>query len=1074
MTPIRVITATALFDGHDVSINIFRRLLQRKGCEVIHLGHSRSVNEVVSAAVQEDVDAVLVSSYQGGHNEYYPFLVEELRRFSSTPILVFGGGGGVILPSEIEALQKQGVERIYHAEEGRKLGIEGIVDDIIKRILQKRANNTVINNNNINDLSSKTPHLLSKLISYIENSTTPDAKLFNVIEELAKKNHGVVLGVTGTGGSGKSSLTDELIGRILKVSRDATIAVLAVDPSKSLTGGALLGDRIRMNSIYNSRVYMRSFATRGSGDELSGAVKDAAIACKAAGFSLIVIETSGIGQSDSAILGVSDLSMYVMTAEYGAPTQLEKIDMLELANFTVLNKCCRPESEDAFRQVMLNHIRLKGIRVAHKREGSIINQKLPVYATEANEFNHHGVNALFKDVIQALFQKGARFCVDESALNLLSTDGHKDFRKQNGPSGYYLAEIADTIRKYHERTKSESEKATNCFSIRRTISIVGPDEKEQTKSLKLLLDKEEQKFSHETREAIAHWNKTATQYESESIAYKVREKTYSLPTRTVSVSGISIPKVALPKFLCDGDIVRFIREENLPGYFPYTAGVFPFRSTLEEPQRQFAGEGCPEKTNKRLHYLSRGKSAKRLSIAFDPITLYGESPDVRPDIYGKIGESGVSISTIDDMRRLFKGFDLSSSSTSVSMTINGPAPVMLAMYFMSAILEKEDLEKRKLTKEEQISLFRTLRGTVQADILKEDQSQNTCIFSIDFALRLMGDVQKFFAKNGLKNYYTISVSGYHIAEAGANPITQLAFTLANGFHYVEYFLSLGLQIDDFAHNLSFFFSNGLDAEYAVLGRVARKIWAITLREKYGANERSQKLKYHIQTSGRSLHAEEIELNDIRTTLQALLAYHDNCNSLHTNAYDEAVTTPTEDSVRRAMAIQLIIAREFGLSLNENPNQGSFIISELTDLVEAAVLEEFCNIARRGGVLGALEKQYQRGKIQEESLYYEEQKESGAISVVGVNFFVNDSPNLDYDRMEVRRADSEEKNRQLERLHEFETRHADKTESALKKLKETALSGGNIFEALLEAVQVASLGKITKVLFELGGQYRRNL
>ncbi|MBL8025925.1 MAG: cobalamin-dependent protein [Fibrobacteres bacterium] len=1061
MKPIRIVTATTLFDGHDVSINIFRRLFQRKGCEVVHLGHSRSVDEVVSAAVEEDADAVLVSSYQGGHNEYYRYLVDKLAESSKVRIPVFGGGGGVILPSEIEALHAYGVERIYHAEEGQRLGLEGIVDNVIERIKKLRSQISA-------DISS-IPHL----ITHLENTEiNPD--LENRLKAAAADKKSVVLGITGTGGSGKSSLTDELVSRLLKVSNDVRIAILAVDPSKSLTGGALLGDRIRMNSIDSNRVFFRSFATRGSGHELSHAIKDSVLACKAEGFSIVIVETSGIGQSNHAVLDVADVSVYVMTAEYGAPTQLEKIDMLELADFTALNKCRRPESEDAFRQVLLNYVRLKGIKFSHQKPGSLLRLKVPVYATEANEFNHPGVNALFRDLLDAFINRGAQFTIDEKILGTYSIEGHRDFIKQTGPSGYYLAEIADTLKKYHTKVENEAQKAETCQALRKTIEVFAKKGDEILEALRKELQTFENELSDETCSLLKEWPAIKERYSAADITYKVREKLISVSTKSASLAGLSIPRVALPRYSSDGDLVRFLYSENLPGHFPYTAGVFPFKSTAEDPQRQFAGEGSPEKTNRRLHYLSKDKPAKRLSIAFDPLTLYGESPDKRPDIFGKIGESGVSIATIDDMRRLFKGFDLLHPKTSVSMTINGPAPVILAMYFMTAVAEYEEKEGRILSDEERMELFRSLRGTVQADILKEDQSQNTCIFSIDFALRMMGDVQKYFANNRIRNYYTISISGYHIAEAGANPVTQLAFTLANGFHYVEHFLSLGLNIDDFAHNLSFFFSNGLDAEYSVLGRVARRIWAVSMRDKYGANERSQKLKYHIQTSGRSLHAQEIELNDVRTTLQALLAYYDNCNSLHTNAYDEAVTTPTEESVRRAMAIQLIVAKEFGMTANENPNQGSFIIEELTGLVEEAVLAEFRNIARRGGVLGAMEKQYQRGRIQEESLYYEEQKENGTVSIVGVNTFINENSRFDYDRMEVRRADIEEKELQIKRLMEFERRHAGESEPALQKLKEAALTGGNIFEALLTAVKVASIGKISKVLFELGGKYRRNV
>lgn len=1081
MHPIRVITAASRFDGHDVSINLFRRLLQKLGAEVIHLGHNRSVAEVVQTAIEEDVDAVLVSSYQGGHNEYFRYLVDLLREKGGSDILIFGGGGGVILPSEIEALQKYGVERLYHAEDGRKMGVHGIAEDIMERIRRKRVNINPLDilNEKIHLLTEKNKLVIGKLITLLESfSHLPESsQLLNRLEKVPGKN-GVILGITGTGGSGKSSLTDEIILRFLKTSPDITIAVLAVDPSKSTTGGALLGDRIRMNSIYNDRVFFRSFATRGAQSELNPAVKHSINILKKAGFDLVIVETPGIGQGDSTITNIADYSIYVMTHEYGAPSQLDKIDMLDLADFVIINKADHIGSEDALREVILKYIRNKNIRVSLASKQSLFDLDVPVYATNASEFNNAGCNALFKGILEKVRQRPMTFTVDDKMVALLSTEKHRDFRPIHTRNTNYLAEIADTVKNYHKRVKREVELAKKCYSLKNTIQVLKEQQNDHhatISQLQTLFDHYYQSMHPETRQFLESWPKIKDLYSAETMTYRVRDKEICVQTFTESICGSKIPKVALPRYESWGELVEFFYKENLPGYFPFTAGVYPFKRTEEEPRRQFAGEGTPERTNRRFHYLCRNDRAKRLSVAFDGVTLYGEDPAYEPDIFGKVGESGVSICTLDDMTKLFEGFDLQDPLTSVSMTINGPAPIMLALYFMTAVRQQSERLGRPLTREEQIEVFRMLRGTVQADILKEDQAQNTCIFSIDFSLKMLGDIQKFFVQNKIRNYYSLSISGYHIAEAGANPITQLAFTLANGFHYVEYFLNLGMHVDDFAPNLSFFFSNGMDPEYSVIGRVARRIWAIAMKEKYHANERSQKLKYHIQTSGRSLHAQEIDFNDIRTTLQALIAYYDNCNSLHTNAYDEAVTTPTEESVRRAVAIQLIINKEFGLARNENPNQGSFIIEELTDLVEEAVLAEFYRISYRGGVLGAMEKQYQRSKIQEESLYYEELKERGEYPVIGVNTFVDEkNATRAYDEMEITRATVEEKEEQIKNLEKFKRKGKENREKALNELKERILSGFNIFEALLDAVQYLSLGEITHLLYQIGGKYRRNL
>jgi len=1078
---IRVVTATAIFDGHDVSVNIFRRVLQARGLEVIHLGHSRSVDEVVQSAIEEDADAILVSSYQGGHNEYFKYIVDQLKKYHAENILVFGGGGGVILPSEIKDLQKYGIERLYHADDGKTLGIDGIAADLIDRIEKQRTERQTHKpgpKTDIFDVHPGNSRSIAKLISVMENGTESEKEQLRAKLTENDKGCSSVLGITGTGGSGKSSITDELVNRFLKVSQDVTVAILAVDPSKSTTGGALLGDRIRMNSIYHDRVYMRSFATRGSASEISNAAAEAICVLKAAGYDVIIVETSGIGQKDHSITDVSDQSIYVMTAEYGAPTQLDKIDMLDLADFIVVNKCLKPGSEDAVREVTLRHIRAHHIKVSHAEIGSILDLELPIYATVANQFNNPGLNQLFIDILNAFEKKHPRrYQIEENILGLLTTDGHKDFTRLRGLGTHYLDDIANTVENYHRKAEKAVENAERCYGLKKALEVIerDGDGTKTAEELKTLYDKYKAKLTADSVAFIEQWPATKEKYQQEEMVLPVREKQVKVHTGVKSLSGSRIPRVALPNYNSWGELLRYYYKENLPGCFPFTASVFPFQRAQEDPKRQFAGEGSPEKTNKRFHYLSRNDPSKRLSTAFDPITLYGENPDIKPDVYGKIGESGVSICTLDDMKKLYAGFDLADPMTSVSMTINGPAPIILAMYFNTALDQATEKKGTNLTAAEKVELFRMLRGTVQADILKEDQGQNACIFSIDFALRMMGDVQKFFSQNKIRNYYTISISGYHIAEAGANPITQLAFTLADGFHYVEYFRTLNLEVDDFAKNLSFFFSNGMEPEYSVIGRVARRIWAIAMRDRYEAGEDSQKLKYHIQTSGRSLHAQEIDFNDIRTTLQAVFAFYDNCNSLHTNSYDEAVTTPTEESVRRSMAIQLILNKEFGMLKNENPNQGSFIIEELTDLVEKAVLEEFRRISFRGGVLGAIEKQYQRNKIQEESLCYEELKHSGAYPLIGVNTYLNENPDQSlYDTMEVRRATPEEKQSQLDNLKAFEQRNADKTQEALQALKRVILSNENIFQELLNTVRCASLGQITNLLYEVGGKYRRNM
>ncbi len=1069
--PVRFVTASSLFDGHDASINIMRRILQSTGAEVIHLGHNRSVEEVVYAAIQEDAQGIAISSYQGGHVEYFKYIVDLLKELGAEHIKVFGGGGGTIIPREIKELHDYGVDWIFSPEDGRKFGLQGMINRIME---QSDFLPAIDETKDKERLYQGERDAIAKFITYMENTDHHSEERQRLLAELREKGNKnfPVLGITGTGGAGKSSLTDELIRRFLNEIPDKKIAIISIDPTKRKTGGALLGDRIRMNAIFNERIYMRSLATRESRDELSAAINDVLDVVRATGYDFAIVETSGIGQGNAAITDVTDLSMYVMTAEFGAPSQLEKIDMIDYADFIVINKFEQRGSEDA-----LNHVRKQ-----YERSRMLFGkdkETFPVFGTIASQFNDKGTNSLLAGIVDILNERYGWEEEIDFERNVLS-------EKQNqiitADRRHYLREIASYIRNYNQKIESQSEIARKLYQLYGVMDVM--EDKEAQELIKQTIDQYEKKLDGSSRELLESWDKTKEQYSQETITFKVRDKEIVTEIVTESLSGLKIPKVAFPSFQDWGERLHWMMKENVPGAFPFTAGVFPFKREGEDPTRQFAGEGTPERTNRRFHYLSKDSDAKRLSTAFDSVTLYGEDPAERPDIYGKVGESGVNICTLDDMKKLYAGFDLTDPLTSVSMTINGPAPIILAMYFNTAIDQQiakfKEAHDREPNPQEYAEIKKAtitvIRGTVQADILKEDQGQNTCIFSTEFALRMMGDIQEYFIDNGVRNYYSVSISGYHIAEAGANPITQLAFTLANGFTYVEYYLSRGMDVNKFAQNLSFFFSNGLDPEYTVIGRVARRIWAITMREKYGASERSQKLKYHVQTSGRSLHAQEIDFNDIRTTLQALLAIQDNTNSLHTNAYDEAITTPTEESVRRAMAIQMIINKEFGLIKNENSIQGSFIVDELTDLVEEAVLKEFEKMNDRGGVLGAMERQYQRGKIQEESLYYEHKKHSGELPIVGVNTYVNPNPasDEDIDSMELARASQEEKQHQIKELRQFQKQYEDKAGAALNKLKQTATSGGNIFEELLETVKVASLGQITDALYQVGGQYRRNM
>jgi methylmalonyl-CoA mutase len=1046
---IRFVTAASLFDGHDASINIMRRILQASGAEVIHLGHNRSVDEVVSAALQEDVQGIAVSSYQGGHLEYFKYMLDLLRGQDGGHIKVFGGGGGVIVPAEIKELHDYGVARIYSPEDGQRMGLQGMINDMLARCDF--------------DPARKNPKTLAQTITALELGVFRERKS---LPEKARANPAPVLGITGTGGAGKSSLTDELVRRFrLDQGEGLKIAVLSVDPTRKKTGGALLGDRIRMNAIHGPNVFMRSLATRGTGTELSAALGDAIAACRAAGYGLVMVETAGIGQGDAAIVPHVNASLYVMTPEFGAASQLEKIDMLDFADFVAINKFDRRGAEDALRDVRK--------QVQRNREAfRTPPEEMPVFGTIAARFNDDGVSALYHAVAAKLGFQAKKL---PRPAGKVSSAVHVVVPPKRQR---YLADIAEAVRGYHRRVDEQSRLARERQQLLGTRAMLGKDFPE----LDALL--EARKLDAEAQKLLDAWPRVVKSYSGDEQVVKVRGKESRTRLTGTSLSGTRVPKVALPKYQDHGELLRWRMRENLPGEFPYTAGVFHFKRENEDPTRMFAGEGDPFRTNKRFHLLSRDMPAKRLSTAFDSVTLYGFDPDERPDIYGKVGNSGVSIATLDDMKVLYSGFDLCDPSTSVSMTINGPAPTILAMFFNTAIdqqVEKFLREKgRSPTPAEHESLKKntlgTVRGTVQADILKEDQGQNTCIFSTEFSLKVMGDIQEYFIGHKVKNFYSVSISGYHIAEAGANPISQLAFTLANGFTFVEAYLARGMKIDEFAPNLSFFFSYGMDPEYAVLGRVARRIWAVAMRDRYGASERSQKLKFHSQTSGRSLHAQEIAFNDIRTTLQALISTYDNTNSLHTNAYDEAITTPTEDSVRRAMAIQLIINKEWGLAKNENPNQGSFIVDELTDLVEEAVLKEFEAISSRGGVLGAMETGYQRSKIQEESLYYEHRKHDGSYPIVGVNTFpaVDKSGDPVPQKLELIRSTEEEKRSQLRRLREFQERNQASSGAMLERLRQAVMRDENVFAVLMDAVRVCSLGQITHALFEVGGQYRRSM
>ncbi|WP_111706712.1 methylmalonyl-CoA mutase family protein [Lutibacter citreus] len=1134
---IRIVTAASLFDGHDASINVMRRIIQATGVEVIHLGHDRSVEEVVNCAIEEGANAIALTSYQGGHNEYFKYMYDLLKEKEASNIKVFGGGGGVILPEEIKELMDYGITRIYSPDDGREMGLQGMINDMVEK--SDFATGEFIDFN-IEELANKNSHQIAKTISGAENFSEKHINFISEIRKRSKQSKIPVLGITGTGGSGKSSTVDEIVRRFLIDFPKKTIAIVSVDPSKRKTGGALLGDRIRMNSIKNERVYMRSLATRQANLALSKHVNDAVDILKVAGFDLVILETSGIGQSDTEILDHSDVSLYVMTPEYGAATQLEKIDMIDFADVIALNKFDKRGALDALRDVKKQYQRNHNLW-----ENDV--ETMPVYGTIASQFNDPGTNEIYTVLIKKLNEKTASNF--KSSFILDDKLSKKQFIIPPNRTRY-LSEITENNRAYSKASIAQKEIAQKLYGIYKTILSVFANETKQSliitsgldndeilkqvqndeiPFIKLLLaqfEKVKLNLNPHNWNIILNWEAKKQSYKNELYSYKVRDKVINIKTHSESLSHTQIPKIALPKYEAWGDLLLWNLEENVPGEFPYTSGLFPFKRTGEDPTRMFAGEGGPERTNRRFHYVSLGLPAKRLSTAFDSVTLYGNDPNIRPDIYGKIGNAGVSICCLDDAKKLYSGFELTNPTTSVSMTINGPAPMMLG-YFMNAAIDqvcekyiiennlekeieekiaaiysKKGVERPKyqgdlpegnnglgllllgITGDEVLpseiynkiknETISKVRGTVQADILKEDQAQNTCIFSTEFALRLMGDVQEYFIKNNIRNFYSVSISGYHIAEAGANPISQLAFTLANGFTYVEYYLSRGMDINKFGPNLSFFFSNGIDAEYAVIGRVARKIWAKAMKHKYGANPRAQMLKYHIQTSGRSLHAQEIDFNDIRTTLQALYAIYDNCNSLHTNAYDEAITTPTEESVRRAMAIQLIINKELGLTKNENPIQGSFIIEELTDLVEEAIYVEFDRITDRGGVLGAMETMYQRSKIQEESLYYETLKHNGAFPIIGVNTFLSSKGSPTILPQEVIRATEEEKQYQIAVVENLNKGNKSKTAKQLQLLKEKSINNENIFEQLMEACKVCSIGQITEALFEVGGQYRRNM
>jgi isobutyryl-CoA mutase len=1109
---IRMVTAGSLFDGHDAAINIMRRIMQSTGAEIIHLGHNRSVQEIINCAIQEDVQGIAVTSYQGGHVEYFKYMYDLLKEKGAGHIKLFGGGGGTILPSEIDELHQYGITRIYSPDDGRELGLQGMINDVIR---QCDYDLTMSVETPVNTLDTKT---LARLITLAENEPNVYQQLKNTIISSSPYQEGVgaspVLGITGTGGAGKSSLVDELIRRFLLASPDKTLAVISIDPSKRKTGGALLGDRIRMNAINTDRIYMRSLATRQANLAMSPHVQDAIELCQKAGYDLIIVETSGIGQSDTEITEVSDLSLYVMTAEYGAATQLEKIDMIDFADVIAINKFDKRGSLDALRDV-----RKQYRRSCNNWEAK--DEQLPVFGTVASQFNDVGTNQLFAKIMQLLAEKTTQSLVHAEVLNIGMTDAATQSHKASvipPERNRYLAEIVENSERYQQFVEEQISIARKLYQLKGGIELVG---KEVANKLQEAYNELETQLNHECKTLLQQWTETKAIYKDDTFKYKVRDKVIELDLYTETLSGLKVPKVSLPRFEDWGDILRWLLTENVPGSFPYSAGVFPLKRDGEDPARMFAGEGGPERTNKRFHYVSKGLPAKRLSTAFDSVTLYGEDPDYRPDIYGKIGNSGVSVCNLDDAKKLYSGFNLCDPTTSVSMTINGPAPMVLSFFLNAAIDQQCELYlKRELSADDlaaklqsikancsyqgnipdgnnglglmllgttgdkvlsqdvyqkiKADTLRQVRGTVQADILKEDQAQNTCIFSTEFALRMMGDIQQYFVDNQIRNFYSVSISGYHIAEAGANPISQLAFTLANGFTFVEYYLSRGMSIDDFAPNFSFFFSNGMDAEYSVMGRVARRIWAKAMKYKYKASPRSQMLKYHIQTSGRSLHAQEIDFNDIRTTLQALYALYDNCNSLHTNAYDEAITTPTEESVRRALAIQLIINKELGLNRNENPLQGSFIIEDLTDLVEQAVYTEFRRINERGGVLGAMERMYQRSKIQDESMHYEMLKHDSSLPIIGVNTFLDPKGSPTVIPREVIRSTKEEKDYAVQYRMAYQEHNKVAAAIALDDLQKAALNNGNVFENLVEASKVCTLGQLSNSLYAVGGQYRRNM
>lgn len=1078
---VRFVTAASLFDGHDAAINIMRRILQGMGAEVVHLGHNRSVDDVVTAALQEDVQGIAVSSYQGGHVEYFKYMVDLLRQRGGGHIQVFGGGGGVIVPSEIQELQDYGVTRIYSPEDGQRMGLAGMIGEMVMRCDRDLSPHAPTALQALQGHGQEAWRTLAQWITAVEAGTA-DAGLLQAVRLQADAAKVPVLGVTGTGGAGKSSLTDELIRR-LRLDQDDSlrVAVISIDPSRRKTGGALLGDRIRMNAIspwqQGPRVFMRSLATREFGSEISAALPDVIAACKAAGFDLVVVETSGIGQGDAAIVPHVDVPMYVMTPEFGAASQLEKIDMLDFAEFVAINKFDRKGAADALRDVAK--------QVQRNREAwGKRPEEMPVFGTMAARFNDDGVTALYQAVRPRLAELGLP--LREGRLPAVAVR-HSTNQTPVVPAARtrYLAEISDTVRGYKQRVRGQVKLAREVQQLKEAARMLKEEKPGRAPAAEASLDLAGQRLARMDKDALhllKQWPDMQKAYAGDEYVVKIRDREIRTKLTWQSLSGTTVRKVCLPQYEDHGEILKWLMLENVPGSYPYTAGTFAFKRENEDPTRMFAGEGDAFRTNKRFKLLSSNMPAKRLSTAFDSVTLYGNDPDPRPDIYGKVGNSGVSIATLDDMKVLYSGFDLCDPATSVSMTINGPAPTILAMFMNTAIdqnLEKFRADNGREPTDTEAAKIRewvlaNVRGTVQADILKEDQGQNTCIFSTEFSLKVMGDIAQYFVHHDVRNFYSVSISGYHIAEAGANPISQLAFTLSNGFTFVEAYLARGMHVDDFAPNLSFFFSNGMDPEYTVLGRVARRIWAVAMKDRYGANERSQKLKYHVQTSGRSLHAQEIQFNDIRTTLQALIAIYDNCNSLHTNAFDEAITTPTEDSVRRAMAIQLIINREWGLAKNENPSQGAFIIDELTELVEEAVLAEFERIAERGGVLGAMETGYQRGRIQDESMHYEMLKHTGELPIIGVNTFRNPHGDAVAQKLELARSTEEEKQSQLKRLQDFHARHAGEAPAMLKKLQQAVMDNGNVFEVLMDAVRVCSLGQVTNALFEVGGQYRRNM